>query len=267
MLTKFINQLRHYKHRFLLKKAIGNYAIKNNLTIIKGTDYIYNDEKLVQQIYLRKKGSDIDVFNQIFLMDEYQPLVLAIKKHNIEISTIIDLGANIGLSTIYFNNAFENAKIYAIEPDNGNFKQLHLNIRNKHNILAENVAIWTKKIDLIENSENPFRGGGNWAKTFIPARKEINGSKISGVTLGDLIIKYNLKTIDLLKIDIEGAERYIFDEENNLDFLAHTKVIAIEIHYEFNIRSNIYKILKKYSFVLFETGELTIGINHNLNSL
>jgi FkbM family methyltransferase len=266
MLAKFLNQLRHYKHRFLLKKAIRNYALKNNLSIIKGTVNIINDKKLRKQIYLRKEGSDIDVFNQIFLMDEYQPLIQAIKTHHIEIDTIIDLGANIGLSTIYFNNEFKNAKIYAIEPDNENFRQLNLNIRNKKNISAENVAIWTEKIDLVENSVNPFRDGGNWAKTFIPAHNEIKDSKISGVTVGDLIIKFNLKTIDLLKIDIEGAERYIFVEENNLDFLAQTKVISIEIHDEFNIRSNIYKILKKYGFALFETGELTIGINHHFNS-
>jgi FkbM family methyltransferase len=199
-------------------------------------------------------------------MDEYEPLIQAIKTQHIEIDSIIDLGANIGLSTIYFNKSFANANIYAVEPDRENFKQLKLNITNKNNIVAENAAIWTEKIELTENLEDPFRDGGNWAKTFVPVQELNNGAKILGITISDLITKYSLKTIDLLKIDIEGAERFIFADENNLDFLAQTKVIAIEIHDEFNIRSNIYKILKEYGFTLFETGELTIGINHHFSS-
>ena len=76
--------------------------------------------------------------------------------------------------------------------------------------------------------------------------------------------KNNLKSITLLKIDIEGAERFIFDDNVDLSFLSITKVIAIEIHDEFQIREKIYSILKKNNFHLFESGELTIGINTKL---
>lgn len=264
MLKKYLNILRHHKHRNLLKKAMVNYLQEKNLVLKKGNDYVIYDSKLNQDLYLRKKGSDIDVFKQIFMDDEYQPLIQAIKSKGIEINTIVDLGANIGLSTIYFNNIFENVKIYAVEPDKNNFKQLKLNISNNQNIITENVAIWSEKIDLVENLAKPFRGGGDWAKTFVPDDQFNSSIKISGTTMSELITKHHLKTIDLLKIDVEGAERYIFDKKNNLNFLNQTKVIAIEIHDEFNIRNDIYKILKKYGFNLFEAGELSIGINHNL---
>lgn len=264
MLSKYLNTLRRLKHRYLLKKSFVNYLKENNLFLKKSNDYIIHNSQLKQNIYLRKKGSDIDVFKQIFMDDEYKPLVQAIKSKNIKINVIVDLGANIGLSTIYFNNIFENVNIYAVEPDSKNFKQLKLNISNKENIFTENVAIWSEKIDLVENLAKPFKGGEDWSKTFIASENADIGEKIKGITIDELINKYNLTTIDLLKIDIEGAERYIFDLKNDLNFLNQTKVIAIEIHDEFTIRTDIYQILKKYGFVLFETGELSIGINHNL---
>ena len=67
-----------------------------------------------------------------------------------------------------------------------------------------------------------------------------------------------------MKIDIEGAERFIFDNNNDLSFLKKTKIIAIEIHDEYNIREEIISILKENQFLLLESGELTIGINKSL---
>ena len=264
MLSKYLNILRRLKHRYLLKKSFINYLHKNNLFLKKGNDFIIHDNKSKHDIYLRKKGSDIDVFKQIFMDDEYKLLIQTIKAKEININVIVDLGANIGLSAIYFCNIFENSKIYAVEPDSQNFKQLRLNISNKKNIFTENVAIWSEKIDLIENLAKPFKGGEDWSKTFIPSDQFNNGTKIKGITIHELMTKYHLTTIDLLKIDIEGAERFIFDKKNNLSFLTQTKVIAIEIHDEFNKRTDIYNILKNYGFLIFETGELSIGINHNL---
>ena len=50
---------------------------------------------------------------------------------------------------------------------------------------------------------------------------------------------------------------------SDISFLAITKCIAIEIHDEFNCREAICKILKNYGFSLFNSGELTIGVNQN----
>lgn len=72
----------------------------------------------------------------------------------------------------------------------------------------------------------------------------------------------NFDCIDILKMDIEGAEKELF-AASDLSFLKHTKCIAIEIHDEFNCRNSIYQRLADYGFTRFNAGELTIGVNRN----
>jgi UDP-N-acetylglucosamine transferase subunit ALG13 len=67
--------------------------------------------------------------------------------------------------------------------------------------------------------------------------------------------------IDLLKIDIEGGERYIFNEaREGLEFLAITRVIAIEIHDEYQIEDRIQAILRDAGFVISHSGEYLVGV-------
>ena len=66
-------------------------------------------------------------------------------------------------------------------------------------------------------------------------------------------------------MDIEGSEKEVLTSmDANVEFLAKTKCVAIEIHDEFDCREAIYEILKKYNFEFFNSGELTIVVNKNL---
>jgi len=230
---------------------------KNNFSVIRDTRFI----KLKNQdfdIVLRSQGSDWDVFKQIFQHEEYKALLKTISLNGIELEFILDLGANIGLTTAYIKKFHPDAEVICVEPDKNNFAQLSLNIAKLSKIKAINAGIWNKCTALTE--DEPFRGGDDWSKTF----KEGNGSQLGiteGITIQHILQQYAKTRIDLLKIDIEGAERFIFDESiSNLNFLTVTKVIAIEIHDEYNIRDKIYTILRNYNFTLFESGELTIGV-------
>ncbi len=69
----------------------------------------------------------------------------------------------------------------------------------------------------------------------------------------------------LFKIDIEGGEKYLFEDEKQVrDFLSKTRFIAIEIHDEYDIRDKINGCLKDSGFEYFTTGDLTIGRNKNI---
>ena len=67
------------------------------------------------------------------------------------------------------------------------------------------------------------------------------------------------ESIDLLKIDIEGAERFILTDKKTSDFLEKVKILALEIHDEFNIRSAIYDVLRQHQFTITNHGETTIA--------
>jgi len=224
------------------------------------------DEILIRQndleLHLRKNSSDIDVFNQVLVRDEYFPLIDCIYTNNIIVETIIDAGCNIGLTTYRLLNIFKSAQVFCLEPDSENFKQLQKNLSiYSSQVVLLPLALWDKEEKLYINSN--FRDGREWGRnvTNYQASPEF---EIKGITLGMIIQTYNIKKIDILKIDIEGSEGTIFQDSNDLTFLDITKIIAMEIHDEFNCRDRIYQILMERNFTIFNSSELTIAINGNL---
>lgn len=212
-----------------------------------------------EKVYCRASpSSDFSVFLQVFYHEQYQNIVSIAQLNNIEINYILDLGANVGYTSIYFHQHFPNAKVLAVEPDADNFNQLQLNLKNFNNISAVNCAVWPYKTTL--NLKNATSDG--WGKSY----DEILGTEgnIKAYSIFDLQNKYQYPIIDILKMDIEGAEKAIFDHRT--EFLDCTKLIAIEIHDDCADRNKINQILKKHGFMIWELGELTIGINKNLNT-
>lgn len=144
-----------------------------------------------------------------------------------------------------------------MEPDSSNFEQLNYNVsKNNINSSCLNAGIWSKsgKLNLVKD----FRDKNDRS---IRVEDSETGT-IRAISMMDLIKKYHVKNIDILKIDIEGAEKEIFDKEkSDLSFLNITKCLAIEIHDEFDCRKDIEDVLYEYNFELLKSGELTIGIN------
>ena len=208
------------------------------------------------------KHSDYNVFKQIFNSEEYK-LVLSLLTENKCLwdgeKIFIDAGANVGYTTLYFSMFFNFDKIFCIEPSRENTIVLESNIESLINF--ETIKIYqnalTNHINKKFKLDNNFRDKRDWSITTL----EDPRGNVEGITVREIIDENNLQSITLLKIDIEGAERFIFNSENDLSFLNIVKVIAIEIHDEFKIREEINSILKEHHFIIFESGELTIGIN------
>jgi len=125
-----------------------------------------------------------------------------------ETPKIIDCGANIGLSIIYFKKLFPLSEIIGIEADPNIFSVLKSNISSfsLQNIELINKAVW------INNDEIQFSLEGGYSGR-IALHSEENKVKIHSVRLKDFLNSH----IDFLKIDIEGAENdVIFDCAENL---------------------------------------------------
>jgi FkbM family methyltransferase len=143
---------------------------------------------------------------------------------------IVDCGANVGYSSLYFAARYPSARIIAIEPDASNFEVLEQNVQDVPTIAPVRAAIWnvSKKLALADG------GVGHWGMRVafggddqVPEDSDL----VEGVTIPKLMSRYSFPRIDLLKVDIEGAELELFSEQPQ--WLERVKVIAIELHDRF----------------------------------
>jgi len=123
---------------------------------------------------------------------------------------IIDAGANIGLSVLYFKSLYPDSTIIAYEPDPTIFKTLQQNVGRFSGVDLRQAAAWTADTELTFYSEGSLAGSttvdteGRQQKLIVRAER--------------LRTEVEKKSVDFLKIDIEGAENeLIFDIEDCLD--------------------------------------------------
>jgi len=177
---------------------------------------------LKHPFHLRIQSSDVPTFKQVFIDKEYE---FQIKNQP---KVIIDAGANIGLASIYFANKYPNSKIIAIEPEKNNFLLLKKNTELYPNIIPLQAALWDKneEIELVDP------GLGEWG--FMTENKSVDAKlgahchKVAAVTVDKIIKEYKLDKVDILKIDIEGAEKEVFNDTSA--WLDNTNSIIIELH-------------------------------------
>lgn len=213
-----------------------------------------------------RKGpsSDVSVLNQIFAKREYEAVTYEMLKYvpkDFKVN-MLDAGANIGYAAVYFKSVFPNAKIVCVEPEDSNFVQLQKNISlNGFNIDVDlmKAGLWSREAYL-KVKKDAFRDQAEWSFHVIETTEE--EKELKGYSVTDIMRRMNWHTIDLLKIDIEGAETAIFEDDRDASsFLSRTRFLVIEIHDEFKIRNRIYEILRANQFVFFESGDLTIARN------
>ena len=243
--------------------AVFKYKLEQNKEIVGfKKDNIHYLITLNNSLVVKMRNenhSDYLVFEQVFNFKQYEIIISLLNLNYNEKNIIIDAGANVAYTSLFFSRTLKNSSIYAIEPSIENALVCRENI--SLNGLEKEIKFYQRAIShkkgLKYKVSNNFRDTKDWA---IVTCEDQNGS-IEGITLNEIVENHNLPYISLLKIDIEGAERFIFEIDNDLSFLNVTKIIAIEIHDEFDVRFKIYKILREFGFYLFESGELTIGIN------
>jgi hypothetical protein len=114
-------------------------------------------------IRIRMSTTDTNVFNEVFLEKAYDLGFL-----NLHPSTIIDGGANVGYTSIFFSITYPQAKIFAIEPEGSNFAMLLKNVKYYRNIIPINAALWPIEDEL----EILDTGAGKWAFQTVKSTKK-----------------------------------------------------------------------------------------------
>jgi len=160
------------------------------------------------KLTLRRASSDFAVFDQVFIGGEYNPLLFFVEKFKIQINCIVDLGANIGLVTVFLKTHFKTAKIFSVEPYVPNFEILKKNVEmnNFQEITLIQKAIWSRSVQVAILRD--WADKRDWAVRVSESDK--NENNVSSISLNTLMNEHNMAIIDLLKIDIEGAELDLF---------------------------------------------------------
>ncbi len=194
--------------RFVLRSRFGS-----------GTEAVgFQPKGYAAPIHIRKNTSDTSVFDQVMLAREYDiPLPFTPR-------TIVDCGANIGLTTVYWKNRFPDAQIVCIEPETSNYELLVKNTVAYKDVTAVKAGLWPRSAYL--TIENP--DGANYGFRVMESEQETPDS-IRAVTVGWIMEDFGFEGIDILKIDIEGSEKEVFSE-NHEAWLPKVKVLIVELH-------------------------------------
>lgn len=205
----------------------------------------------------RFNKADVKLFGRHFSFPDSASLLFLLKelfefeiyrfKADTKEPLIIDCGANIGLSIIYFKRLYKDAKIIAFEPDPKIFGYLTHNIASFgfDNVKLINKALWSSETELEFYSEGADGGRIKEAKD----REKIVKIKTEKLS------KYLSQKVDFLKIDIEGAEYEVLNECKEM--LRNVKNIFVEYHSFVDKRQNLWEILK-----ILEEGGFRYYIEH-----
>lgn len=183
---------------------------------------------------------DRSVAAEIFKIREYRIAEPAIS----QAKTIVDVGAHIGLFSLYCHTLNSNVKIIALEPEPNNLKRLaeilKLNKIFKVKILPIALAGETGKAQLILASDSHNHHLGDLEATG-------EGIEVKTTNLSDLKKQFKIKQIDVLKMDIEGGEFTTVDNWQLADF-ASIKTLILEYHEQFGQRENLENKLRENGF-------------------
>lgn len=141
--------------------------------------------------------------------------------------TIVDAGANIGLTAVFFATKYPSSKIIAVEAEASNFIMLQKNVAPYPNISPIHAAIWSRDGEIAVGQPDSSSGaGGEWA--FVT--HEGDGDRVRAVTMRTLMDETEIDELDLVKMDIEGAEKEVF---KSTEWLESVKCLMIELHDRF----------------------------------
>ncbi|MBL7777873.1 MAG: FkbM family methyltransferase [Chitinophagales bacterium] len=197
---------------------------KTYLLVRKNTDPLIRVQlpDSSQQVFIRPNTSDVFSFEHVFAHECYK-----LNTDSKSTNYIIDCGANVGYSAVYFAAQNPAAIVVAIEPDSSNVEMILKNTSALKNVRVVHSAIW--KNDAYLKITN--KAASKWAFT-VSETTESDPESFKAVGIKQLMEQFDIPQIDILKIDIEGAE-YELLEAGYENWMSKTKTLIIELHERF----------------------------------
>jgi FkbM family methyltransferase len=204
-------------------------------------------------VALRETGSDLATFREIMLDEIYGQVVGNIRGF----LTVIDLGANIGLASLYLAHHSPASRILSVEPNPQTYQMLVRNVQSlggrcqtlkaaawgTHNLLAPDPQLARDRFSTVTLREASSVVRDEWT--------------VEGFTMPEILDYSGFDTVDLLKVDIEGAEAEIFSG-SDLKWLRRVGAIAIEFHKDSREKCRFDDLMKSYEFEIWTEEHHTV---------
>jgi FkbM family methyltransferase len=170
-----------------------------------------------QSVSLRIDTSDFCAYRDvlIFRSKTYDPGL-----PDFSPTTIVDVGAHIGMASILLASNYPTARIIAIEPEPSNFAALIKNTAPFKTITPIQAALWREDGEVSLGASNAHPKGA--FQVVQNGRQQVRA-----ITMDTVMREAGIDSIDFLKVDIEGAEIEVFE---TCPWIKQVRVLAIELH-------------------------------------
>lgn len=157
--------------------------------------------------------------------------------------TVLDLGGNIGLAARYFLMKYPDCQVCSVEPFEENISLYHRNLAHvppaRFGLIK--AAVWrTNELVRLMFTDDKTEYDA------ISVQAGATGPEVQGLTMTEVIKRSGFAHVDLLKVDIEGAEVELFT--GDCSWLEKVRAIAIEFHGRTRQLSNFDEIVSRANF-------------------
>lgn len=231
-----------FKFCFLLGKNLGGKSVFNQIFLsvrclmaivfckFYKSEFVFDLEyRNTKFNFLINNRMDLAVLGEIFVNREYE------FNYSGNPKVILDLGANVGDTAIFYSILFPEAKIYAVEPNPQVHAKLEQNTKQFPNIKVCKCAVsnTTGKINL-------YFGDSHLGSSINMREQNTKSVEVDVSALEDFCAKENISHVDILKFDIEGAEEYLL--QSPMFKTGMITQIAGEMHDDL-VKSNLRQML------------------------
>jgi FkbM family methyltransferase len=228
-------------------KLFSNWPsyVADYLKLSTGKHTIY---KLRNGIFLKTRSASVDknIIFEILIDNVYTPKGFEINKKD----TIVDVGAHIGVFSVYAATLATQGKVFAIEPMANNYSLLLANISLNN---LQNVTAIKEALSANNEGKNLNVSTSTGGHSFIYSENTKEKTMVKTESMSTFIAKHNIQHIDLLKLDCEGAEYEILFNTPS-ETLNKIRKISMECHNIDTERNS----LKLNQFLEFNGYKITI---------
>jgi FkbM family methyltransferase len=185
---------------------------------------VWIDRDRPTTLTLRPFAGDLFVLYEVLAFEAYHIASSLLPTDTVRV--IVDCGANIGVTSLFLAARYPRARILSVEPHPENFALLKTNVETIPRIMPIHACV-------TGTSQNVVRFTADQAAWGNRIATDSHGMLVPGITIEELCEQNGIETIDLLKLDIEGAEAQVLE---NGTFLARTEHIIVELHGDYGLQ-------------------------------